>query len=143
MPGPAPTVTKRGAEPALSPSPHNGDAGGVADHIESAAPPVPPRGVCPYYHEAVELIGKRWTGAIVHALMAGPLRFSEVTQAIPQISDRLLSMRLKELEASGLVARRVWNGAPVRVEYELTAKGRALEPVITSLRRWAREWLRD
>ena len=143
MPGPAPTVTKRGAEPALSPSPHNGDAGGVADHIESAAPPVPSNCVCPYYHAAVEMLGKRWTGAIVHALLAGPMRFSALSQAIPQISDRLLSMRLKELEAGGLVARRVWDDAPVRVEYELTPKGRALEPVIGSLRQWAREWLRD
>lgn len=143
MPGPAPTVGKHGAEPVLSPSPQDGDAGGVADHIESAAPPVPVPGLCPYYHEAVELIGKRWTGAIVHTLLAGPLRFSELAHAIPQISDRLLSMRLKELEASGLVARRVWDEAPVRVEYELTAKGRALQPVLTSLRRWAREWLRD
>ena len=76
------------------------DAGGAADHIESAAPLVPSRGVCPYYHEAVELLGKRWTGAIVHALLPGPMRFSEIAQAIPQISDRLLSMRLRELEAA-------------------------------------------
>ena len=74
------------------------------------------------------MLGKRWTGAIVHALLPGPMRFSELSQAIPQISDRLLSMRLKELEACGLVARRVWDEAPVRVEYELTPKGRALEP---------------
>lgn len=141
MPGPAPTVNKRGAEPALSPSPR-GD-GGVADQIESAASPVPSNGVCPYYHAAVEMLGKRWTGAIVDSLMEGPLRFSALSQAIPQISDRLLSMRLKELEAGGLVARRVWDDAPVRVEYELTPKGRALEPVIGSLRQWAREWLRD
>ena len=89
------------------------------------------------------MLGKRWTGAIVHALLAGPMRFSELSAGIPQISDRLLSMRLKELEASGLVARRVWDGAPVRVEYELTPKGRALEPVIGALRNWACEWLRD
>jgi DNA-binding HxlR family transcriptional regulator len=143
MPGPAPTVTKRGAEPALSPSPHNGDAGGVADHIESAAPPVPSNHLCPYYHAAVEMLGKRWTGAIVDSLLGGPMRFSALSQAVPQMSDRLLSMRLKELEAGGLVARRVWDDGPVRVEYELTPKGRALEPVIGSLRQWAREWLRD
>jgi DNA-binding HxlR family transcriptional regulator len=89
------------------------------------------------------MLGKRWTGAIVQALLDGPMRFSALSQSIPQISDRLLSMRLKELEASGLVARRVWDDAPVRVEYELTPKGRALEPVIGSLRQWAREWLRD
>jgi len=142
MPEPAPTLIQGGAGPALSPSSPNGD-GGVADHIESAAPPESSKGVCPYYHAAVEMLGKRWTGAIVHSLLAGPMRFSQLSAGIPQISDRLLSMRLKELEASGVVARRVWDGAPVRVEYELTPKGRALEPVIASLRQWAREWLRD
>jgi DNA-binding HxlR family transcriptional regulator len=100
-------------------------------------------GVCPYFHEAVELLGKRWSGAIVHVLLPGPLRFSELAQAVPQISDRLLSMRLKELESFGIVARRVWDAAPVRVEYELTPKGKALGPTVTELRRWAREWLRD
>jgi DNA-binding HxlR family transcriptional regulator len=143
MPDPAPTASRASSGPHISTSPPYGDNGGVADHIDSAAPPVPAPGLCPYYHDAVEPIGKRWTGAIVHTLLAGPLRFSELAHAIPQISDRLLSMRLKELEASGLVARRVWDEAPVRVEYELTAKGRALQPVLTSLRRWAREWLRD
>ena len=100
-------------------------------------------GCCPYYHEAVELLGKRWSGAIVHVLLAGPLRFSEIAQAIPQISDRLLSMRLKELEAFGIVTRRVCDEAPVRVDYELTPKGKALGPTVTELRRWACEWLRD
>lgn len=141
MPGAAPTLSHQGAGPGESPSPPNGDAGDVADHIESAAPPVP-ISVCPYYHAAVEMLGKRWTGAIVSALMGGPLRFSELAAGIPQMSDRLLSMRLKELEAGGVVARRVCEGAPVRVEYELTPKGRALEPAIASLRRWACEWLR-
>ena|SRR5688572_24923579 len=142
MPGPAPTLSQQGAGPDESPSPPNGDAGGAADHIKSAAPPVA-IGVCPYYHAAVEMLGKRWTGAIVSSLLGGPLRFSELAQGIPQISDRLLSMRLRELEAGGLVARRVREGAPVRVDYELTPKGRALEPAIASLRQWACEWLRD
>ncbi len=69
------------------------------------------------------------------------MRFSEISQAIPQISDRLLSMRLKELEACGIVARDVYEEAPVRVEYELTPKGRALEPAMRAIRSWAREWL--
>ena len=106
----------------------------------TAAVPAPGRGVCPYFHEAVELLGKRWTGAIVHALLGGPMRFSELSQAIEQISDRLLSIRLRELEGFGIVARRVHDEPPVRVEYELTAKGRALEPTVTALRAWAREW---
>jgi DNA-binding HxlR family transcriptional regulator len=99
--------------------------------------------VCPYFHEAVELLGKRWTGAIVLVLLPGPMRFSELTHAIPQISDRLLSMRLKELEACGIVARQVYEDAPVRVEYELTPMGMALEPAITALRAWACDWLSD
>jgi DNA-binding HxlR family transcriptional regulator len=98
--------------------------------------------VCPYFHQAVELVGKRWTGAIVGALLPGPRRFSEISQAIPQISDRLLSTRLRELEEQGVVARQVLNGAPVRVEYELTPKGHALEPAIAQLGMWAREWLK-
>ena len=97
--------------------------------------------MCPYYHQAVELIGKRWTGAIVEALLPEPLRFSEIAQAIPQISDRLLSMRLRELESEGIVERQVLDGSPVRVEYTLTPKGYALEPAIGALRDWAREWL--
>ena len=77
-------------------------------------------GCCPLYHQAVELIGKRWTGAIVSVLLERPLRFSEISQAIPQLSDRLLSERMKELEARGIVERRVLPGPPVRVEYGLT-----------------------
>jgi DNA-binding HxlR family transcriptional regulator len=142
MSGAAPTLSQQGAGPDESPSPPNGDAGGAVGQISPAASPVS-SSVCPYYHAAVEMLGKRWTGAIVSALLAGPLRFSELSQGIPQISDRLLSIRLKELEAGGVVARRVCDGAPVRVEYELTPKGRALEPAIASLRRWACEWLRD
>ena len=136
----APAQIRSGAEAATSPPQ---DAVGAVGPPETAAPLVPSRDVCPYYHEAVELLGKRWSGAIVHVLLPGPLRFSELAHAIPQISDRLLSMRLKELEAFGIVARRVWDEAPVRVEYELTPKGKALGPTVTELRRWAREWLRD
>jgi DNA-binding HxlR family transcriptional regulator len=98
-------------------------------------------GVCPYYHQAIELIGKRWTGAIVDALLPHSRRFSEIAHAIPQISDRLLSIRLRELEAEGIVERHVFDGSPVRVEYALTPKGRALEPAIGALRFWAREWI--
>jgi DNA-binding HxlR family transcriptional regulator len=136
----APTQIRSGAEAATSPPQ---DAVGAVGPPETAAPLVSSRDVCPYYHEAVELLGKRWSGAIVHVLLPGPLRFSELAHAIPQISDRLLSMRLKELEVFGIVARRVWDEAPVRVEYELTPKGKALGPTVTELRRWAREWLRD
>ena len=96
---------------------------------------------CSAYHEAIELIGKRWTGAIVFVLMDGPLRFSEVKILVPDLSDRLLSERMKELEAEGIVERRVVDDMPVRVEYILTEKGRALEPAVRSLKVWARSWL--
>jgi DNA-binding HxlR family transcriptional regulator len=96
---------------------------------------------CPLYHEAVELIGKRWTGAIVSVLMHGPLRFSEIAHAVPELSDRLLSERIKELEARGLVARTVLPGPPVRVEYTLTDMGRELEPALLALKSWGRRWL--
>jgi DNA-binding HxlR family transcriptional regulator len=115
--------------------------GNTASAAAVLAQPVEERAVCPYFHEAVELIGKRWTGAIVHALLPGPLRFSELVQAIPQISDRLLSMRLKELEGLEIVERQVYDGSPVRVEYALSEKGRALEPAVGALRTWARAWL--
>jgi DNA-binding HxlR family transcriptional regulator len=103
----------------------------------------PGAGVCPFFHEAVELLGKRWSGAIVCALLNGPMRFSELSHTVPQISDRLLSMRLKELEACGIVERDVYEEPPLRVEYALTPKGRALEPAVTAIRSWAREWLQD
>jgi DNA-binding HxlR family transcriptional regulator len=76
----------------------------------------------------------------VFVLMDGPLRFSEVKTLVPDLSDRLLSERMKELESEGIVARRVMDEMPVRVEYGLTAKGRALEPALRSLRIWARSW---
>jgi DNA-binding HxlR family transcriptional regulator len=101
-----------------------------------------PAACCPFYHEAVELIGRRWTGAIVAVLLDhGPLRFSEIAQAVPELSDRLLSERMKELEARGLVARNVEPGPPVRVTYELTAMGHELQPALEELRSWARQWL--
>jgi DNA-binding HxlR family transcriptional regulator len=97
---------------------------------------------CPRLHEAVELVGKRWTGAIVAVLLAGgPMRFSEVAQAVPQLSDRLLSERMKELEARGVVERTVHPGSPVRVEYALTEMGRELAPALDELKAWAHRWL--
>ncbi|HEX7059833.1 MAG TPA: helix-turn-helix domain-containing protein [Solirubrobacterales bacterium] len=97
-------------------------------------------GVCPHFHAAIELIGKRWTGAIVCALIERPLRFGELTRAVPGLSDRLLSQRLRELEDEGLVAREVEAGSPVRVTYSLTEKGAGLGPAIAELRAWARLW---
>jgi DNA-binding HxlR family transcriptional regulator len=98
-------------------------------------------GCCPLYHEAVELVGRRWTGAILRVLMDGSLRFSEIAQAVPELSDRLLSERMKELEARGMVERKVISGPPLRVEYSLSQMGRELEPALSELQHWATRWL--
>ncbi len=92
---------------------------------------------CSLYHRAVELVGKRWTGAILLVLMDGPLRFSQIKQLVPDLSDRLLSERLKELEGEGIVTRYEQDGACARVQYGLTPKGRALEPAVRALKTWA------
>ena len=99
---------------------------------------------CPLYHEAIELIGRRWTGAIVEVLLQrGSCRFKEISHAVPLLSDRLLSERLKELELRGVVARDVAPGPPLQVAYELTPMGQELEPVVAALKVWARHWLAD
>lgn len=95
---------------------------------------------CPAYTRAIEIVGKRWTGAILRALMSGANRFSEVLALVPGLSDRLLSERLKELELEGIVARRVIPDTPVRVEYTLTEKGRDLGEVVRAVAAWATVW---
>lgn len=96
---------------------------------------------CPYYHHTVELIGRRWSADILRALAHDITRFVDLRGTIPEISDRMLSERLKELETAGLVERRVIPETPVRIEYRLTPEGRALEPVMEAILAWAAEWL--
>ncbi|QZY27759.1 winged helix-turn-helix transcriptional regulator [Nocardioides coralli] len=97
------------------------------------------RRYCPSFHHTVELLGRRWNGVILHTLMGTAGRFGEIRAVIPGLSDRLLAERLRELEGEGLVSRRCSgvSGAP---RYQLTAKGRALEPVIDAIALWAAEW---
>jgi len=96
--------------------------------------------VCPHFHAAIELIGRRWTGAILWALAERPHFFAELVAAVPGLSDRLLSARLRELEAEGLVERSVHDGSPARVSYALTEKGRSVAPALRELRSWAQRW---
>ena len=96
--------------------------------------------LCAKFHKAVELIGRRWSGAVIQLLFRGPARFAELRDAIPDISDRMLSERLRELEEEGIVARTVIPETPVRVEYALTAKGKALEPALGAIGKWAEKW---
>ena len=96
---------------------------------------------CPYFQDAVELIGRRWCGAITRSLLGGPLRFSELERTLPGISARALTQRLRELEEADVVARVVEPASPVRVSYELTTKGRALDEAVTAIEGWAHTWL--
>ena len=95
---------------------------------------------CPVFQDAVELIGRRWTGAIVRTLLTGSTRFGEILARIPGLSDRLLSERLRELEACGVVKRTVFPEVPVRIEYELTEKGHELESIVAAISGWADRW---
>src|SRR5207253_4051529 len=93
------------------------------------------------FQRAIELIGKRWTGAVVKALIPAPARFTQLLAGIPGISDRVLTERLRELETEGLVERLVDPGPPVRVSYRLTARGRAVQPILFAITEWADAWL--
>lgn len=99
--------------------------------------------LCARFHRAVELVGRRWTGAIIRLLLSGRMRYAELRDAIPDISDRMLSERLRELEAEGILARTVVPETPIRVEYELTPKGRALEAAVVEIEKWASRWGTD
>jgi DNA-binding HxlR family transcriptional regulator len=101
------------------------------------------RASCDRYTHAVDILGRRWMGLVLRALLAGPRRFNELLAAIPGISDPLLTQRLRELEAEGLVERRVLPTSPVRVEYTLTEAGCALDGVIEAIGAWSQRWLSD
>ena len=100
-----------------------------------------PAGVCTRFHRAIELIGRRWSGAIIFVLLRSRARFAEIRDAIPEMTDRMLSERLLELEKEGIVERTVIPDTPVRVEYALTKKGRALVPAVDALVDWAHKWV--
>ena len=104
----------------------------VGDHEE---------GACQAITHVFALLGKRWTGLIIVTLLDGPARFSRICQLVPGMSDRMLSERLTELVAAGLVTREVEDGPPVNVRYRLTRRGEALRPALAELERWGHEQL--
>jgi DNA-binding HxlR family transcriptional regulator len=99
--------------------------------------------VCELFHGSIELIGRRWSGAVISALTRGPLRFCEIREAIPGVSDRLLTQRLKELERHRILTRSVLPTRPAAVQYALTPKGEALGPVLDAVSEWAKTWYRE
>ncbi|ENH95812.1 hypothetical protein J416_13906 [Gracilibacillus halophilus YIM-C55.5] len=101
---------------------------------------MPDKTICPRFESALNILNKRWTGLIIYQLLEGPQRFSSIETAIG-ISGRVLSERLKDLEKEGIVKRNVYDETPVRIEYLLTDKGNALEPVLDSIQEWANSWV--
>lgn len=97
--------------------------------------------LCPKFEAAFEILGKRWTGLIIRVLLEGPKRFKEISDMIPHMSDRMLAERFKEMEALGVIARYVYPETPVRIEYELTEKGKALSSVMDEVQRWSDRWM--
>lgn len=97
--------------------------------------------MCPKFKLAFDLLGKRWTGLILRTLCGGPKRFSEIAAIIPDMSERMLSERFRELECLGIVQRTVYPETPIRIEYDLTEKGKALHPIIEAVQTWADDWV--
>jgi DNA-binding HxlR family transcriptional regulator len=97
--------------------------------------------MCPKYESAAEILGKKWTGLIIRVLLGGPKRFKDIKEQIPEMSDKMLTDRMKELEAVGILTRTVYPEMPVRIEYELTEKGKNLEEVILSIQSWGENWM--
>jgi DNA-binding HxlR family transcriptional regulator len=97
--------------------------------------------LCSRFHRASELIGRRWTGAIIFVLLKSRCRFATLRGAVPEITDRMLSERLQELEHEGILERTVIPDTPVRVEYALTRKGRALASTMDAIADWAHKWI--
>lgn len=96
--------------------------------------------MCPKFEAAFELLGKRWTGLIIRTLLNGQKRFSDISQAIPNMSARMLTERFRELEIEGIITRKVYPDIPVRIEYELTEKGTELKAVMDEVQKWAEKW---
>jgi DNA-binding HxlR family transcriptional regulator len=97
--------------------------------------------VCARFHTAIELIGAKWSGAVLQALFTGARRFTDIKTAIPGVSDMMLTRRLRELEDAGLVERHVMPTSPVHVEYQLTQMGREAGPVLDAIIAWSHRWI--
>lgn len=97
--------------------------------------------ICPRFEKAVEILSKRWTALIVYQLLNGPQRFVEIENSIPNLSGKVLTDRLRELEAEEIVRRDVYPDIPVRIEYSLTEKGKAMAPLFEDIAKWADQWI--
>lgn len=97
--------------------------------------------ICPRFGKAVDILSKRWTTLILHQLLPGPQRFAAIEGSLRNLSGKVLSDRLKELEEEGIVTRTVYPEKPVRIEYSLTDKGVELAPILDQIQHWATRWI--
>lgn len=97
--------------------------------------------ICPKFEKAAQLLGKKWVGLIINQLMDRPKRFSELEQEI-HLSAKVLSDRLKDLEQEHIVKRNVYPEIPIRIEYELTEKGKSLSPIMSAIEHWSQNWIK-
>lgn len=96
--------------------------------------------ICPRFEKAMSMLSQRWTGLVIYQLLTGPKRFCTLESSMG-ISGRVLSERLKDLETQGIVKREVYPETPVRIEYSLTDKGLALEPLMKEIEKWSQDWI--
>jgi DNA-binding HxlR family transcriptional regulator len=99
------------------------------------------KSICPRFERAMSLISQRWTGLIIYQLLSGPQRFCNIEAAIG-VSGKVLSERLKDLENEGMIKRQIYPETPVRIEYSLTDKGLAFEPILRDIENWSQCWLK-
>ncbi|MBS8266117.1 transcriptional regulator [Mesobacillus boroniphilus] len=100
------------------------------------------KSICPRFEKAMTILSQRWTGMIIYQLLTGPQRFCTIESSVG-VSGRVLSERLKDLESEGIVRREVHPETPVRIEYSLTEKGKALEPLMKEIEKWSQSWLEN
>jgi DNA-binding HxlR family transcriptional regulator len=96
--------------------------------------------ICRHFQRAAELVGQRWVPQVIYAFQGRTMRYTELKAAVPDISDALLSDRLKELEGATIVERDVEATTPVRITYRLTKRGEELAGVLGELQIWAERW---
>ncbi|MCC5466799.1 winged helix-turn-helix transcriptional regulator [Pelosinus baikalensis] len=97
--------------------------------------------ICNKYKSAFNILGKKWTGLILRVLQEGPMKFTDISNLIPEMSDKMLGERFRELEIQGLITRKVYSTIPVRIEYELTDKGKGLKLALDEIQKWAETWI--
>ncbi|MEM7751476.1 MAG: helix-turn-helix domain-containing protein [Pseudomonadota bacterium] len=97
-------------------------------------------GVCPV-EAALERIGGKWKGVALYHLLDGPLRYNELKRQVGNVTQRMLTKQLRELENDGLISRQVFPVVPPHVEYSLTEQGQTLRPILLALRQWGQAYV--